>query len=121
MTNSLALARAVYPDAARITETQPPVAGTPIVQFEIGGFSELFNPRVNDTQLIDVLAWLMLAVNCQKYNQGFLEIRPLSVVFGATISGDQSRITVIDHDGTAPSLVAAVVTAAERVAGEMHK
>ena len=118
MTNSLALARAAIPSSKWIYDH-----GMECVRrvCDDGGMGESFDPRNNPAQFVEVLAWLTLAVNCQKYNQGFLEIRPLAVVFGATISGDQSRITVIEHDGTAPSLVAAVVTAAERVAQESAK
>jgi len=103
----LRLARAVYPDKPWQVDEERTI---PFL-----GNGMYFYPEHFDSQFIDTLAWLSKNVCCQRFRHGFLELRPLAVVFSIAASGDDSRAVAIDHDGTASGIRAAVVEAAVRV------
>lgn len=116
----LALARKVYQGAVQFNETQPPVAGTPIVRMLIGGPSFRFDPENDPAQLLDVLCWLTT-------NKAFRSIgrRNINIACMENVQVDaegRQRMRRIDqqipHDNTPQSLAAAIVKAACRVAGD---
>lgn len=115
MTNALALARAVYPDAPWQFDTMHG-----IVYDERDGTQ--FDPRNNPAQFVDVLAWLVQQKNFRSIGRKNVNI---NVMHARLIRGNEPGIYGVrptdianPHDGTALSLVAAVVAAAERVAWE---
>lgn len=76
------------------------------------GGQMVFRPHESAAQAWEVMAWLMRSVNCNRYRQGFIEMRPLAIALGQSAEDD----TFIDHDGTAAGIRRAVVEAAIRVA-----
>lgn len=100
---SIALARAVYPDAPWQFDTMHGIVYD-------GRDGTQFDPRNNPAQAWEVMAWLL-------QNDDEAEINFCQVVYHAEFRNDGYLLS--DHDGTALSLVRAVVTAAERVVGEV--
>lgn len=116
MTNALALARAVYLHPEWDVEDGVVLA---YPQY-YAGEPEIFDPRNNPAQFVDVLAWLVQQKNFRSIgrknvNINVMQARPI-------LSGEPGTYGVRPtdianpHDGTALSLVSAVVAAAERVA-----
>ena len=104
---SLALARAVYPERAY---AGPEENGNVWIRGQYNfpsppHNSELFNPRTNADQFVDVLAWLFCQNDFNAVGAWYVSAHLLGEEF---IS--------IDHNGTRQSIIDAVVTAAEKVA-----
>lgn len=123
MTNALALARAVYPH--NDVQTYENMKGETCWKWKQNPEHEhytvwSFDPRNNPAQFVDVLAWLLR----QEENNTIESNVVLYAVEDRTGWGKKHGAGWVkkraeDHDGTALSLVSAVVAAAERVAEDI--
>lgn len=76
----------------------------------------VFRPHEDAAQAWEVLAWLMRAANSNAFRHGSVDLRPLSLVIGISITGDEGCAIYFDHDGTAAGIRRAIVEAAVMVA-----
>jgi len=111
---SLALARAVYPDAWRDE------SALKVYARHEHGLIELFNPRTNADQLVNVLAWLLAQKPKHYYDGGtrdsWFEVVGSGVYQTLFADGEHVSVWGRTSNGTRQSLIDAVVTAAEKVA-----